>query len=58
MGRAIPYQREELVRDDLFEESIWTPTETLPDLSSEKVIAIDVETRDPKPKDLGSGLAA
>jgi len=40
------------MRDDLFEESTWTPTETLPDLSSEKVIAIDVETRDPNLKTL------
>jgi len=43
------------MRDDLFEESTWTPTETLPDLSSEKVIAIDVETRDPNLKTLGPG---
>ena len=45
------------MRDDLFEESTWTPTETLPDLSSEKVIAIDVETRDPNLKSLGPGWA-
>ena len=43
------------MREDLFEESIWTPPENLPDLSGEKIIAIDVETKDPNLKDLGPG---
>ena len=43
------------MREDLFDETIWTPPETLPDLSSEKIIAVDVETRDPNIKTLGPG---
>ena len=35
------------MREDLFDETTWTPPDTLVDLSKEKVIAIDVETRDP-----------
>ena len=43
------------MREDLFDETIWTPPDTLPDLSSEKIIAVDVETRDPNIKTLGPG---
>ena len=43
--------------EDLFDETIWTPPDSLPDLSSEKVIAIDVETRDTNLKTLGPGWA-
>jgi len=43
------------VREDLFDEPIWMPTEELPDLSSEKIIAVDVETRDPNLKTFGPG---
>jgi DNA polymerase I-like protein with 3'-5' exonuclease and polymerase domains len=43
------------VREDLFDEPIWMPTEDLPDLSSEKIIAVDVETRDPNLKTFGPG---
>ena len=38
------------MREDLFDETTWTPPDTLVDLSKEKVIAIDVETRDPNLK--------
>ena len=43
------------MREDLFDEPIWMPTEELPDLSSEKIIAVDVETRDPNLKTFGPG---
>jgi len=45
------------VIEDIFDETIWTPPDSLPDLSSEKLIAIDVETRDPNLKTLGPGWA-
>lgn len=35
------------MEDDLFDETIWTPPDSLPDLSDEKLICIDVETKDP-----------
>ena len=41
--------------EDLFDELIWTPTESLPDLSSEKLICIDVETKDPNLLTKGPG---
>jgi len=43
------------MREDLFDESVWSPPEFLPDLSGEKIIAVDVETRDPHLRDLGPG---
>ena len=43
------------MREDLFDEPIWMPAEELPDLSSEKIIAVDVETRDPNLKTFGPG---
>ena len=43
------------MREDLFDETVWLPPEHLPDLSGEKVIAVDVETRDPNLRDLGPG---
>jgi DNA polymerase I-like protein with 3'-5' exonuclease and polymerase domains len=43
------------MREDLFDEPTWMPTEELPDLSSEKIIAVDVETRDPNLKTFGPG---
>ena len=43
------------MREDLFDEKVWTPPSHLPDLSSEKIIAVDVETRDPHLRDLGPG---
>ena len=43
--------------EDIFDETIWTPPDSLPNLSSEKLIAIDVETRDPNLKTLGPGWA-
>jgi DNA polymerase I-like protein with 3'-5' exonuclease and polymerase domains len=36
-------------------ESFWTPPEIFPDLSKAKIIAIDLETRDPNLKTLGPG---
>ena len=44
-------------QDDLFDESTWTPPEELPDLSAEKIMAIDVETRDPYLTSRGPGWA-
>jgi DNA polymerase I-like protein with 3'-5' exonuclease and polymerase domains len=43
------------MREDLFDEAVWSPPDYLPDLSSEKIIAVDVETRDPRLRDLGPG---
>ena len=43
------------MREDLFDEPVWFPPEHLPDLSGEKIIAVDVETRDPHLRDLGPG---
>ena len=43
------------MREDLFDESAWSPPEFLPNLSGEKIIAVDVETRDPHLRDLGPG---
>jgi DNA polymerase-1 len=43
------------MREDLFNEKVWYPPEHLPDLSGEKIIAVDVETRDPNLRDLGPG---
>ena len=45
------------IQEQLFDESTWTPPESLPDLSSAKIMAIDVETRDPNLKILGPGWA-
>ena len=45
------------MREDLFDEKVWFPPEHLPDLSGEKIIAVDVETRDPHLRDLGPGWA-
>jgi DNA polymerase I-like protein with 3'-5' exonuclease and polymerase domains len=42
-------------QEDLFDEKVWSPPEHLPDLSQEKIIAVDVETRDPHLRDLGPG---
>ena len=43
------------MKEDLFDESVWTPPEVLPDLSREKIIAVDVETRDPNLLSKGPG---
>ena len=43
--------QEELV----FDEKIWTPPESFPDLSKEKLLAIDVETKDPNLMSKGPG---
>ena len=43
------------MREDLFDETVWFPPEHLPDLSGEKIIAVDVETKDPHLRDLGPG---
>jgi len=43
------------MREDLFDEKVWFPPEHLPDLSGEKIIAVDVETKDPRLLDLGPG---
>ena len=43
------------MREDLFDEKVWFPPEHLPDLSGEKLIAVDVETKDPHLRDLGPG---
>lgn len=40
---------------DLFDEKTWTPPSNLPDLSQEKIIAIDTETCDPNIQTLGPG---
>ena len=32
----------------IFDEKVWTPPESFPDLSQEKLLAIDVETKDTK----------
>ena len=37
-----------MYEQDLFNEPTWVPPIELPDLSKEKLIAIDVETRDPR----------
>ena len=37
-----------MYEQDLFNEPTWIPPIELPDLSKEKLIAIDVETRDPR----------
>ncbi|PZC48504.1 MAG: DNA polymerase-1 [Chloroflexi bacterium] len=41
--------------DDLYNESVWSPPEELPNLSDAPIMAIDVETRDPNLKTLGPG---
>jgi DNA polymerase I-like protein with 3'-5' exonuclease and polymerase domains len=38
-----------------FVQSEWVPPETLPDLTQEKVIAIDLETKDPNIQKIGPG---
>ena len=43
------------MEDDLFDETIWTPPDSLPDLSGEKLICIDVETKDPNLISKGPG---
>jgi DNA polymerase I-like protein with 3'-5' exonuclease and polymerase domains len=43
------------MREDLFDDKVWFPPEHLPDLSGEKIIAVDVETRDPNLLNLGPG---
>ena len=43
------------MREDLFDEKVWFPPEHLPDLSGEKIVAVDVETKDPNLRDLGPG---
>ncbi len=43
------------MREDLFDEKVWFPPEHLPDLSGEKLISVDVETKDPHLRDLGPG---
>jgi hypothetical protein len=39
----------------IFQKGDWTTPKSFPDLSNEKSIAIDLETRDPNLKTLGSG---
>jgi len=39
----------------IFQQGDWTTPSSFPDLSKEKMIAIDLETRDPNLKRLGSG---
>ncbi len=39
----------------IFDENIWTPPESFPDLSKEKLLAIDVETKDPNLMSKGPG---
>ena len=46
-----------MYEQDLFNEPTWTPPSILPDLSQEKIIAIDVETSDPNLLTLGPGWA-
>ena len=41
--------------EDLFDETVWVPPTDFPDLSSEKIIAVDVETRDPNLLTYGPG---
>ena len=41
--------------EDLFDETTWVPPTEFPDLSTEKIIAIDVETRDPNLLTYGPG---
>ena len=48
------YQKKRM-REDLFDETVWFPPDHLPDLSGEKIIAVDVETKDPHLRDLGPG---
>ena len=43
--------QEELV----FDEKVWTPPEAFPNLSGEKLIAVDVETKDPNLISKGPG---
>jgi|TARA_R110002020_G_scaffold524_1_gene2603 DNA polymerase-1 len=43
------------MREDLFDESVWFPPEHLPDLKNEKIISLDVETKDPNIRNLGPG---
>ena len=43
------------MREDLFDEKVWFPPEHLPDLSGDKISAIDTETTDPHLRDLGPG---
>ena len=45
------------MQEDLFNEVTWTPPAELPDLSGEKLIAIDTETRDPNLISRGPGWA-
>lgn len=45
------------MREDLFDEKVWSPPDHLPDLSGEKLISVDVETKDPHLRDLGPGWA-
>jgi DNA polymerase I-like protein with 3'-5' exonuclease and polymerase domains len=44
-----------MYEQDLFNEPTWVPPVELPDLSQEKIIAIDVETRDPRLLSHGPG---
>ena len=46
-----------MYEQDLFNEPTWVPPIELPDLSKEKIIAIDVETYDPNLLTLGPGWA-
>ena len=39
----------------IFDEKVWTPPESFPDLSQEKLLAIDVETKDPNLTTKGAG---
>ena len=43
------------MQEDLFDETTWTPPDLLPDLSGEKLISIDVETKDPNLLSKGPG---
>ena len=43
------------MREDLFDDKVWFPPEHLPDLSGERIIAVDVETRDPNLLSMGPG---
>ena len=43
------------MEDDLFDETLWTPPDSLPDLSGEKLICLDVETKDPNLISKGPG---
>ena len=44
-----------MYEQDLFNEPTWIPPLELPDLSKETIIAIDVETRDPRLLSHGPG---